>query len=76
MTDEPRLRLDADGRVILDPDHERPKHLHAEAIAQCTLCDTDGLRAGFPCDHIDRTETNQRGIQAVRDALRTKPSTP
>lgn len=54
----------------------------AQAIAACNLCDTDGYRCDAQghrlavCDHVDRTETNQRGIQAVRAALANKGITP
>lgn len=71
MPDEPKLRLDENGRVILDH-NDPPTHLTAHAIQACNLCDPDGLRAGFPCDHIDRTETTRRGIAAVRAALTPK----
>ena len=39
------------------------------AIANCTLCDTDGYRNLVVCDHIDHTETNQRGLAKCREVL-------
>ena len=42
----------------------------ALAIAACDLCDDDGYTPTLSvCDHVDRTETNARGIAAVRAAL-------
>lgn len=40
------------------------------AIAHCELCDDDGLRGGFRCDHVDYGAIAKRGIDAVRAALR------
>lgn len=42
----------------------------AQARANCTLCDTAGYRQGLVCDHIDRSETTRRGIEACQAALR------
>lgn len=39
-------------------------------IADCVLCDGDGLRNGFACDHIDWAPIAKRGIAKVRAALR------
>ena len=41
-----------------------------DAIDECGLCDSDGLRNGFPCDHVDYGAIAKRGIDAVRAALR------
>ena len=41
-----------------------------DAIDACELCDHDGLRNGFPCDHVDYGAIAKRGIDAVRAALR------
>jgi len=39
-------------------------------IANCQLCDTDGYTPnGVVCDHIDHTETNQRGLAKCRAVL-------
>lgn len=50
--------LNPDGTVNLDepsePDDELA-HLDPAAIANCTLCDTDGYRNLVVCDHIDHT---------------------
>lgn len=43
--------------------------LRAEAIEACELCDKHGYVHGHPtrvCDHHDRTETNARGMAALR----------
>lgn len=61
--------LDADGYVRLDT--------AAHDIADCQLCDTDGLRNGFPCDHQDHRQAAQRGMDAIRKAMGWKtPDTP
>jgi len=59
--------LNDDGTARLtEPDPQA----RALAIAHCHLCDDDGYRNGaIPCDHIDRTQTAQRGIAAVRAAM-------
>jgi hypothetical protein len=46
-------------------------HLTPAAVANCTICDTDGYRPnGTVCDHIDRSATAKAGIAKCRDALR------
>lgn len=49
--------------------------LRAEEVAHCELCDDDGYRNGVPCDHVDRSETAERGMAKVRAAMAkgTKP---
>ncbi|MCX8559797.1 hypothetical protein OS122_02640 [Mycolicibacterium mucogenicum] len=47
-------------------------------IANCGLCDPDGYRGNQVCDHIDHTETNQRGLaqcRAVLDQIAAKKGT-
>ena len=52
-------------------DAELTYRQHAQdAIDECDLCDPDGLRGGFPCDHVDYGAIAKRGIDAVRAALR------
>lgn len=41
----------------------------AQERANCPLCDDAGYRNGIVCDHIDRSETHRRGIEACRAAL-------
>ena len=41
----------------------------AWAVVNCTLCDDEGYRGGAVCDHVDRTETNRRGIARCRAIL-------
>lgn len=44
--------------------------VRARAIAACGLCDDDGYTATHSvCDHVDRTDTNARGMAKVRAAL-------
>lgn len=47
--------------------------MRAEAVKGCGLCDTDGYRLHgnlLVCDHVDHTDTNRRGSEMVRAALR------
>lgn len=46
---------------------------HQAAIDDCQLCDRDGNRNGFPCDHIDHAIAARRGMDMIRDALARKP---
>ena len=43
-------------------------------IAECELCDDDGLRLNglYKCDHIDYGAIAKRGIAKVRAALGSK----
>lgn len=50
--------------------------IRAEAIQACQLCDPDGYHGNIVCDHIDHTETNRRGIAAVRNALNSRAQPP
>ncbi|MDQ2628401.1 MAG: hypothetical protein M3Y90_15585 [Actinomycetota bacterium] len=43
--------------------------LESQERANCPLCDDAGYRNGIVCDHIDRSETHRRGIEACRAAL-------
>ena len=49
---------------------EAAEHYRRQAIDECGLCDTDGLRGGFLCNHVDYGAIAKRGIDAVRAALR------
>jgi hypothetical protein len=43
-----------------------------EAIADCDLCNDEGLRlpaAMFKCDHVDRRQTHANGMAAIREQL-------
>jgi hypothetical protein len=40
-----------------------------QAIADCTLCNDDGYQGAVVCDHIDRTQTAQRGRALVRAVM-------
>lgn len=42
---------------------------NAIRIANCQLCDPAGYRGNQVCDHIDHTETNQRGLAKCREVL-------
>lgn len=56
--------------------HQRAVTTRADArrkamqIASCGLCDDQGYRGcGAVCDHVDRTRTHRRGMDAVRQAM-------
>lgn len=41
------------------------------AIAECELCDDDGIRGGMHvCDHVDYAAIAARGMAKVRAALK------
>lgn len=47
--------------------------MRAEAVKACGLCGDDGYRLSgnlLVCDHVDHTDTNRRGSELVRAALR------
>lgn len=50
-----------------DPDIERITDPYL--IANCDLCDDDGNRGGFPCDHVDHQAAAKRGMAMVREAM-------
>ncbi|CAA0129308.1 Uncharacterised protein [Mycolicibacterium vanbaalenii] len=68
MPDE--MRLDENSRVILDP--QPPDHRHPQAIQACPLCDTEGIRGGFPCHHTDHAAAAKRGKAACIAQLKAK----
>lgn len=39
------------------------------AIDDCRLCDDNGDRAGFPCDHTDHTVAAKRGMDMIRATM-------
>jgi hypothetical protein len=43
--------------------------LQGAAIAQCTLCDTDGYRGTTVCDHTDHTQAAHRGMNLIRQTM-------
>lgn len=45
------------------------KRRNAFRIANCRLCDDEGYRGNQVCDHIDHTDTNQRGLAKCREVL-------
>lgn len=56
------------GFVALDPESEADPR-DPRAIADCGLCDDDGYRGALVCDHVDRSETAQRGLELIRAEL-------
>ena len=40
-----------------------------DAIDACQLCDRDGIRNGFPCDHTDHADAARRGMNMIRQAM-------
>lgn len=39
------------------------------AIDACGLCDDNGTRNGFACDHIDHAEASKRGMDMIRETM-------
>ena len=50
-------------------DSETAHRLRAQAIAECDLCDHEGTRNGFACDHIDHRPAAARGMARIRAAM-------
>ena len=52
---------------------DRPDILAARrasvAIDDCNLCDENGIRNGFACDHIDHRPAAARGMAKIRAAM-------
>lgn len=53
--------LNPDGTVNLDVEPEDPT-ARTMAIVNCGLCDDDGYRGGFVCDHRDHTAEAGRAV--------------
>lgn len=66
------MRDDPDYRPT-DDDHRR--FIEAKLIADCDLCDDEGVRGMLVCDHTDYAEIAKRGMAKVRAAL-AKGQTP
>lgn len=54
-----------------EPDDFGPEYRRRAqaAIDACDLCDHDGQRNGFPCDHIDHRPAAARGMAKIREAM-------
>lgn len=50
-----------------DDDHRR--FVEAKLIADCELCDDEGMRGMLRCDHTDYGAIAKRGMAKVRAAL-------
>lgn len=46
-----------------------PTYTQAYAIANCGLCDDDGVRGMHRCDHIDHARAARRGMELIREAM-------
>jgi hypothetical protein len=55
-------RLDA-------PDDIWAAEQRARAVVACGMCDDDGYRGVYVCDHVDHAPVNERGVALVREAL-------
>ena len=49
--------------------YEAAEHYRRQAIDECGLCDGDGQRNGFPCDHTDHRPAAARGMAKIREAM-------
>lgn len=47
----------------------QPAHFDPTAIADCELCDDNGYRGHYVCDHIDYQAAAIRGMAMIRQAL-------
>jgi hypothetical protein len=51
------------------PDDIWAAEQRARAVVSCGMCDDDGYRGVYVCDHVDHSATSQRGSALVREAL-------
>jgi hypothetical protein len=51
------------------PDDLWAAEARAQAVASCGMCDDDGYRGVYVCDHVDHSATSERGSALVREAL-------
>ena len=59
--------------AVRSAEARREAGARAQAIADCTLCDSDGYRGTSPCTHNpDQAETNLRGAALARAALKER----
>ena len=47
--------------------------IHATETARCNLCDENGMRGMYACDHIDYSAAAKRGMDMIRDAMGWHP---
>lgn len=50
-------------------DDEHRRFVEAKLIADCELCDDEGIRGVLRCDHTDYAVIAKRGMAKVRAAL-------
>ncbi|MGB0971696.1 MAG: hypothetical protein ACPGVG_12145 [Mycobacterium sp.] len=68
-----KMRLDDDGRVLLDPEPDPDTaHLDPAAVVACPTCDDDGYRNGLICDHEDHEPAARRGKARIDEILARK----
>ncbi|MEU9805462.1 hypothetical protein [Mycobacterium sp. NPDC050853] len=61
----------ADERTAATPEPtEAQDH---DAIRNCDLCDTNGIRDELPCRHVDHAEAARRGLAAIRAQMGWNP---
>ena len=63
-----------DDAVDLDNEPELTPADKAWAVVNCELCDEYGYRGSVVCDHVDRTESNRRGLEKCWAVLNRKKS--
>lgn len=42
---------------------------HDDETARCDLCDDDGMRGMYVCDHVDYASASRRGMDMIRRAM-------
>jgi hypothetical protein len=57
------------------PREPKPTHLTPTAIQACNLCNTEGQRDGFPCDHTNHKPAATRGMTEIRRIMGWKTPT-
>jgi hypothetical protein len=54
---------------LRDMDLPHNAHLRAQAIVNCGLCDDEGYRGVYVCDHIDHAAETEHGRALVKAEL-------
>lgn len=61
--------LDTEPADLDAPDDLWAAEQRAQAVVNCGMCDDDGYRGVYVCDHVDHSATSERGSALVREAL-------
>ena len=61
-------RYGEEPRQVAD-DQPADTYVTRRLIASCDLCDSEGIRNGFACDHVDHRPAAKRGMAKIRAAM-------